>query len=136
MIVIVLDASAVAKWFIREQGSLEMKVIRDKIVASELEGYAPEFILVEIANLLRYSKGISAEDARNAIKSLEIILHLRRDRDLLQKAIKLAFEEKITVYDSLYVALAAELGTRLVTYDKELLNKFGNTAITAEELLR
>ncbi len=134
MSVIVLDASAVAKWFVREDGSEEMRRVREKIVEGELEGHAPEFILIEIANLLRYAKNATLDDARNAVRSLEILLSLEVDRKLLEGAIELAFKEGITVYDSLYVALARSLGTMLVTYDGELLSKFDGLAIRAGEL--
>ncbi len=64
------------------------------------------------------------------------MLHLKRDEELLEKAVRLAFKKSITIYDSLYVALAMEMGTKLVTYDEELLGKFEGVTITAEELLR
>ncbi len=136
MNVVVLDASAIAKWFVREKGSSDMRLIRDRIASGKLTGYAPDLVLIEIANLLRYSRGASPEDALNAVRSLSILLRLKRDEKLLEKAVRLAFKKSITVYDSLYVALAMEMGTRLVTYDGELLNKFEGVAITAEELLR
>ncbi len=136
MNVVVLDASAVAKWFVREKGSSDMRLIRDKIASGRLTGYAPNFVLIEIANLLRYSREASSEDVLNAVRSLTILLHLKRDEELLEKAVRLAFKKSITVYDSLYVALAMEMGTKLVTYDRELLDKFGGVAIMAEELLR
>ncbi|MCD6348364.1 MAG: type II toxin-antitoxin system VapC family toxin [Candidatus Korarchaeota archaeon] len=129
-----LDASAAAKWFVKEEGSEEMSRVREKIVKEELKGYAPEFILIEIANLLRYAKNATPDDAQNAVRSLEILLSLEEDRKLLQGAIELAFKESITVYDSLYVALARSLGTRLVTCDEELLTKFDGLAIRADKL--
>ncbi len=136
MSAIVLDASAVAKWFVREEGSSDMRSIRDGIASGELKGHAPDLVLIEIANLLRYSRGASPEDAMNAVRSLRILLHLKRSEELLDEAIELAFKRGITVYDSLYMALAMEMGARLVTYDSELLDKFEGLAITGGELLR
>ena len=131
---VVLDASAAAKWFIMEGDSSEMRLIRDAIASRRLEGYAPDLILIEIANLLRYSREATPEDALNAVGSLRVLLYLWRSEELLEKAIELAFESGITVYDSLYVALATKLGAKLVTYDGELLEKFEGIAITAEGL--
>ncbi len=135
MTAIVLDASAVAKWFVKEEGSSDMRTIRDEIASGELKGYAPDLVLIEIANLLRYSRGASPEDAINAVGSLSILIHLKRSEEVLEEAIKLAFKRGITVYDSLYVALAMKIGAKLVTYDEKLLDKFEGIAITAGELL-
>ncbi len=91
---------------------------------------------MEIANLFRYARKATPDDAQKATRALEVLLHLQDDRALLQKAIKLAFNEEITVYDSLYVTLALNLEAKLITYDKELLSKFKGVALKAEDYLR
>ncbi len=92
--------------------------------------------MVGIANLFRYARNSTSDDAQKAIRALEVLLHLQGDGALLQKAIKLAFNEGITVYDSLYVTLALDLKAKLITYDKELLSKFKGVALKAGDFLR
>lgn len=48
---IVLDASAVAKWFLKEDGSSEMRALRSLIAEGVLAAIAPT-LLVELANVL------------------------------------------------------------------------------------
>jgi predicted nucleic acid-binding protein len=43
--------------------------------------------------------------------------------ELLEAATRLAFDRKLTVYDALFVALAADLGYDLVTADGGLLER-------------
>lgn len=60
----------------------------------------------------------------NAVKALEILLKLEIYDGILEETVRVAFKERITVYDSLYVSLAIRLNSYLLTYDEELLNKF------------
>jgi len=65
-------------------------------------------------------------------------LHLRvvSDLEVLDRAIEIAFNHGITVYDAVYVALAETMGSKLVTYDKELLSKFSNIAGKAGQVIK
>lgn len=122
---IVLDASAVAKWFIVEEESAEMKTILSQIVSGRLEAHAPSILQVELANLLRYAKGLTHSEVKTAVQALAALgITFHDDYTLLPSAIETAFEKNLTVYDSLYVALAESLGATLITYDKEILGKY------------
>ncbi len=133
---LVLDASAVAKWFIVEEESGEMRELRKLQVLGIVDAYAPHFLLVEIANLLKYSEGLVLEDVLNAIEALKVIgIKMVSDSEILKEAVKEAFENNITVYDALYVALAKKLNAKLVTYDSELLSKYGKIAFKASHIL-
>jgi len=135
-VIVVLDASAVAKWFLVEDESGEMRSLREKLAGGEAEGYAPSLILVEVANLLRYARNVTSDDVKRALRSLEILLRLVDDGELLFDAVDLAFQNTITIYDSLYVELARRLDAYLVTYHEELLEKFRGMAVRASDLLR
>ena len=109
--------------------------IRDSI-NGELEIYTCDFALIELANALRFTPGLSHEDVINAIESLNAIeINLINFNDVIADAIKLAFKLKVTVYDALYAALAEKLKTQLITYDRELLMKFKQKAIRASAYL-
>ena len=48
---------------------------------------------------------------------------------LLELSAELSVREDVTVYDSCYVALAQRLGTKFITEDNELLQKFPNDTL-------
>ncbi len=133
---LVFDASAVAKWFLREEESEEAKELRDLYLKGKLEIFVPRQIFMELANALRYTRGLSPKDVIDAVEALNALrLNVVEDEDVLKEAIKTAFEGDITVYDALYIALARKLDSKLITYDEELLSRFKNMAARAKEAL-
>jgi predicted nucleic acid-binding protein len=54
---------------------------------------------------------------------MQIGLVLHRFEELIYDAIKIAFENDITIYDALYVSLSNSLEAPLITYDEILLKK-------------
>jgi len=134
---LVLDASAVAKWFVEEDESREMHQIRDLYLEGAVTIYVPSLLFTELANALRYIEGLDPADVVNAVEALRS-LHLRvvSDLEVLDRAVEAAFSHGITVYDAVYVALAQVTGSRLVTYDKELLGKFSSIARKASQIIK
>ncbi|MEM0302113.1 MAG: type II toxin-antitoxin system VapC family toxin [Archaeoglobaceae archaeon] len=130
---IVLDASAAVKWFLREKESEEMKLLLEKIISKEFEVHVPELLFLEVANVLRYAK-LSEEDVIEGIKALMILdFSVHGFKELFEDAVEIAFEKGLTIYDSVYLALSMKLGAVLVTYDSILL-KFGGKK--ASDLIR
>jgi len=120
---VVLDASAIAKWFLIEKETDYMKRIRNEIASKKLEAHVPDLIFIELANVLRYSN-LSENDVELGIKAaMQIGLVLHRFEELIYDAIKIAFENDITIYDALYVSLSKSLEAPLITYDEMLLKK-------------
>ena len=113
-----------------------MEELLDKFLSGEVEFHSPELLLVELANVLRYARGLTPEDVARAVEAVRALgVNLVDDLQVLGEAIELAFQRDVTVYDALYVSLAQRLSGRLVTYDGKLLRKFGGLAATASELL-
>jgi len=54
MLLAVVDASVVVKWFVEEENSSKAIEIRDKYVNAELKLIAPEILLFEVLNALFY----------------------------------------------------------------------------------
>lgn len=133
---LVLDASAVVKWFVEEEESGEMRRIRDLHLNGRVEIHVPQLLFVELANALRYVRGLTAVDVVKALEALRVLrLNVVEDLTLLGEAVEIAFSHGVTVCDALYVALARATGSKLVTYDKELLEKFDDIARGAGQLL-
>lgn len=121
---IVLDASTIAKWYLVEEESREARALRDRIVAGELEAHVPSLAFVELANVLRFAKGLSTTNVVSGVRAAMVIgMVVHGFEELAERAVEAAFEKDLTVYDSVYVALAELVKAALITYDDELLRK-------------
>ncbi|HEV8031381.1 MAG TPA: type II toxin-antitoxin system VapC family toxin [Stellaceae bacterium] len=114
---IVIDASVAVKWVVREPDSDAADALLD-----DIELIAPVLWLAEAANVLwrracigEITAGqatVRLDELRNApVASLAIEPHL-------DHALKLAMEIGHPVYDCLYLALALQQGTHVVTADR------------------
>jgi len=131
---LILDVSAIAKWFVEEEESNEMRKIRDLHLKGEITIYIPSLLFIELANALKHVRGITPIDVANAVKALKILhLNIVNDMEILDKAIETAFNNDITIYDAIYVALAKATNSKLITYDTELLSKFKDIARKASQ---
>jgi len=128
---IVVDASVVAKWFLEEEYSDKALQLRDDYARGLLAIAAPSLLEYEVLNALRYSGAYSARE----LKEIGVALNkygfeiYELEARLKELAIEIAMENNITVYDASYIALAKQLNTVLYTADRELVNKFPNTAL-------
>ncbi len=53
---VVVDASVVVKWFVKEEGSEEALRLRDRYVEGEIQIIAPELITFEVLNALYFKR--------------------------------------------------------------------------------
>jgi predicted nucleic acid-binding protein len=120
--VIVVDASALAKYVLKEEGWREIRKL--------LEGGAVsvDHVVEEVSNAIwRKYAVLRLEDAEVAIRRYELLVELVRsgvvvlesELKYLEKAFRIAIENGVTVYDPLYIAQALELGAQLLTSDRE-----------------
>jgi predicted nucleic acid-binding protein len=115
----------VVKWFVEEEGSEEALKIRRKYVEGEAEVIAPELILFETLNALRYKGLFTEAEIKRIAESLDAYaFDLRSLRgEYAAQAIEAAFENDITIYDSSYVSLAVREGAQMYTGDQGLVQK-------------
>ncbi|OGD66089.1 hypothetical protein A3F08_02030 [Candidatus Berkelbacteria bacterium RIFCSPHIGHO2_12_FULL_36_9] len=117
----IVDASVVVKWFsdIKEQDRQQALWIRDRSLEDKIHLIAPDLIVYELANALRYNPSFEANETKKAIKAFldfGIIIEFGEMLDkVVRDAIKIAYQFNITVYDSLYVALAKKYQCKLIT---------------------
>ena len=122
----VVDASVILKSFVNEDKSeIARKIIRDHF-NGELVIIAPEFIILEILNSLRF-KGKNLSELREVNETLQNaqFLSIPLNTKILNIAISISLEYDLTIYDSLYAALSQVYGCELITEDKKL-QKFQN----------
>uniref|UniRef100_A0A7C6EFM5 Ribonuclease VapC n=1 Tax=candidate division WOR-3 bacterium TaxID=2052148 RepID=A0A7C6EFM5_UNCW3 len=125
---VVLDASVILKWFIEENDSEKARAILNRYIKGDFIIVVPDFLLYEVANVLKYSGAFSEKEVTEAITSLydleiKIISSLP---DVIKTMIKLSFQKGITSYDAIYLALAMELQVPLITADVRLSHKIND----------
>lgn len=119
---LVVDSSVVIKWFVPEVHTDDALRYLDPDIARE----APEILLAEVSNIL-WKKvgrgeltGAEAENIANDIGQADLNIHPMRS--LFIPGLRFALITRRTAYDSIYLALAASLSTRLVTADRRFYN--------------
>jgi len=126
--VIVIDASSLAKYILREEN---WKRVRHNLVD---DPFSIDLALAEVSNAVWkhhsvYGK-ISLEDALlmfNALKEAQEIIVFEPLGKYLSSAQKISVKGKVSIYDALYIAQAQKYG-RLLTSDKkqsEMAQKLG-----------
>ena len=116
---IVIDASTLAKFILKEEGWEE---VAEQLKAGTL---SLDLVVKEVANAVwkRFRQGaISREEAKSMLNALKEIqeraIKIEEELTYLDGAAEIAFDRDITIYDSLYIALAKEKGLKLLTADE------------------
>lgn len=117
----VVDASVIVKWFVQEQFSDKIVDLMEKHSKGEVLLMAPELLFVEVLNALKYKK-VSGNFLAAANKTLwnAQFKIAPLNESLLQKTLAISLKEGLTIYDSLYVAIAEVENCQMITADKEL----------------
>ena len=117
----VIDSSSLVKFFSREEGWNKVReVLLEGVVTLDLG-------IKEVANALgkKVLKGeISYDIAQTILKDLveeRAIPIIDQERFLIQ-AFTLAVNDNITIYDAIFIVVAKELKTELVTSDKRQMD--------------
>jgi predicted nucleic acid-binding protein len=118
----VVDASVVLKWFLQEPDAVHALTLRERHLTGELLLAAPDLLLYEVGNALRFKHDFTTLGIQEALSDLlrfqlELIAPTER---LLHHAVELAHRSRLTYYDGFYLAVASDLGTKLITADKRL----------------
>ncbi len=134
MSALVVDASVGTKWYIPEIHAAEAGRLRNP--AYQL--HVPTLFDVEIANILwkkRRRGELSWADATDILAQVAGFPLIRHpEGPLLSAAFDLADRSGRTVYDCLYLALAVQLGSQMVTADDRLANALAGTPWAANIL--
>jgi predicted nucleic acid-binding protein len=114
---LVVDASVAIKWVLKEPHQAEAR----RLLESGDDMCAPDLLLLEAAGALARHvrlKQLDAVEAAGAFVRLEMQpLRLEESTPLVPSALRLALELSHSAYDCVYLALALELDTTVVTAD-------------------
>jgi predicted nucleic acid-binding protein len=134
MTALVVDASVGVKWFVKEDFTPDAQ----RLQTGGYGLHVPGFFDVEVAGVLwkKHRRGdITREEADRFVSALvRLPITRHQDRDLVDDAFDIAVQTGRTIYDSVYVALAARLGVRVVTADEKLRNALTATPWAAHLL--
>ena len=120
-----LDTSVAVKWFIHEEDSEKAANLRHAHGRAEILLHAPDILLLELTNALRYSPLVSAEEIPQALRlfpGLGIII-IPFDLDALISSASLSLEHDLAVYDAYFLALAQAMEIPLITADRRMLSR-------------
>ena len=119
---VVVDASVVLKWFVPEAGS----DAATRLLASEDRLAAPDLLFAEIANAIwkKVLRGqLTRAESQLLVSDIEnIAVDTTPCRALANDAHAIALITSRSVYDSMYVALALRLDTRVTTADERFFH--------------
>jgi len=118
----VVDASVIAAAFFQE----EHADASGALLASAQSLQAPDLIYAETANVIwkRHRRSeIDAEEASQLLDDMmQLPLQVTPSADLVGLALQLSLQFDRTVYDCLYLALAAQIDLVMLTADQRLVN--------------
>ena len=126
----VLDASFIVKLIVNEECSeAAFKVYQEFTVAAE-ELHVPCIAFSEVVNavwkhyvLLKDIDRREAEESLRLLQEISRVLIVHDTAPILYEAFDLAAALRVSVYDSIYLALARKLRQPLYTFDKTLQEK-------------
>jgi len=117
---VVVDASVAVKWFIPEELSADARML----LSVEYELLAPDLLWAELGNALwkkHRRRELDPQTARRLLRDFaRVPIEYHASERWTEAALELAIRHGITVYDGLYLALAAANECRVVTADRRL----------------
>ncbi len=117
--IVVVDASVAAKWYVEEDHTAEAQLLFDENV----ELHAPELFLAEFGNICwkKVQRGdidLQLAESANARLAVQNIVY-HRHRDLFRPAFLGAVQTSTSAYDWMYFALAIALDCPFITADRK-----------------
>ena len=128
----VLDTSVALKWFRpAEVHAPQARALRARYLRGEIRLAAPDLLLYEFANVLRYKGELTTRQVIAAVETLYDleIEWLPASAVIMETAVRLAREWDVTIYDAVFASTAQVLAAPLVSADERLVRKMKGAAI-------
>lgn len=136
---VVVDASVALKWVVTEAGSDQAAELLSDLASGAVSLVAPDHLVGEVGNGLRkrVAQGVlSADDARAAMNAIAALdLDFLGGAERWFRALPAVLDWQVTTYDALYVLLAADLDTEVVTADARLADCALQNALPVRPLI-
>jgi predicted nucleic acid-binding protein len=119
----IIDTSVAIKWYLPEIYQSEAQRFLDPV----LDRHAPDFLHAELGSVLLKKvrrREISVDECRGYLSQLSAVPLIPHEAlPLRQAALEIGLQIGSSFYDGLFLALALQLGGRLVTADDKLYRK-------------
>ncbi len=129
---LVLDTSVAVKFYLPEEWREEALALLAAVGESRAKLLAPSTVQPELFNALwqQHRRGkLSREEIGEHWGDFSVTsVDLYAPEDLMSRAAQMALKTDVIIYDALFLALAEDAGTLLVTADDRLLKALRNTA--------
>lgn len=133
-----MDASVALKWVVTEVGSEEASALLTDLAAGAVSLATPEHLVGEVSNGLRkrVAQGIlSVDDALAALDAVAALeLEFVGGPERWFRSLSAALDWQVPTYDALYILLALDLDTELVTADVRLADAARGHALPVRRL--
>lgn len=120
---LVVDASVAVKWVVPE----EQEAAAEALLFSGAQWIAPEFLMVEVGNVLRTKmrrRQLELSQARTGLDFIAATVgRFVSDGDLAGRAFEIAGDLNHSIYDCLYLACAEREKAQMITADRRLAGK-------------
>ena len=122
---LLLDASAITSYILNEEGSEQIRTVMRRSISEGGRITTLPLAFKEVANALWKAcvqrKLVDKDTIVGALNDLYTLpLELaEQDKDLLQRAMRMSLDSKLPVYDTLYIAVAEQEHSTLVTTDRK-----------------
>lgn len=134
----VLDSSVLVKWFspYDEEHRNKALSILNLYKEGKIDLCIPELAICEVSNALRYNKNFNESEVKDILKffmNLELVI-INLSEDIINNSLGISYEDNITVYDAVFIALSNALKIPLITANpKHLEAKAGRNIILLQE---
>jgi len=134
----VLDASVVAKTFLYEDHTCRAQALLQHLSQPPALAHVPDLLYVEVANIAWKAVAQARFTGDRALRAIAIVRSLRFTAhavgDLVEHALSIALEWRITAYDACYAALSAQVEAPLVTADERLVRAMAGSRFDVRAL--
>lgn len=123
----VLDTSVVIKWFSEyDEDDLQKALdLRYKILEGKCYIIVPDLVFYELSNALRYNPHFTTDDVKDAVNTvMDMGFDVKGiDNETVERAVEIAFQYNVSVYDAYFLALSRKEKKPIVTADYRFYEK-------------
>lgn len=130
---IVADTNLIVYLFITGDQS----TLANEVLKKDPRWISPPLWQSEYRNVLAgyIRRGMALEQAQQIMRDALLVMESREVEPSSEKILELVANSKCTAYDAEFIVLASQIGVKLVTADKQLLDLFPEVAISLENFV-
>ena len=120
--IIVADASVAIQWFLSDEPFSQQA---HDLTNHGIEFIAPDIVVAEVANIAwrsaRTGRITQSFATRISSEISDMFVRLTSSEELIRSAMKISLQIDHPIYDCLYLALADQNDTKVITHDRKFM---------------